>query len=402
MSLIARAGAAQTNDAPAVSSSAAETNPTSTPAATTSKAALTNFDEQKKVGDRALADGRLNDAIRAYMNALDVHEDPLVSGRLGLTLTMWEDPKLWVAAAPYLHDAVSAAAGTSQAERRQFFEAYIRVRRHVCRLAVKVSDVNIAVDIGNGKMMPSEGAFWSFIERGTHVLIAHLDGHDDIRKPYECLRGEDLSLMIAFPAPNKPAPELVTIIRSAEPKTIIIREPVVPPKSSSRPDKPWRFGGGVSALFGVAPSPAIGVTALASYRWTLRPRWAMSVDGGLLAGWTPFAIRDAINTSAIVAHGAACAHYRIVFGCPVVAIGAVRYSFVLPEFPANEPVTKFVYAGGLRIGLEHFWGSAIGIRAYGDLFKLGDRQGVDIHRYGLVWPGTEIAGTLVLGIVGKL
>ena len=129
-----------------------------------------------------MASGRLSDAVSAYDNAIKLKHDALVRGRLGLALMMFEDPKVWVDAAMLLQSAVSEMAGVSAAERREFFNAYERVRRHVCKLEVVTNDVNSDIDLGNGSTGPSHGAFWTFVAPGKHTLIARLKGREDITR----------------------------------------------------------------------------------------------------------------------------------------------------------------------------------------------------------------------------
>lgn len=156
------------------------------------------FQRFKAEGDRALAEKRLSDAIKAYNAALDVRRDPLIAGRMGLTISYFDDPLAFEAAAGLLNDAVTDAAGVTSQEKDAFFAAYKRMRKLVCKLSITTNDVNTVIDLGAG-FKPRLPAFFTFVKKGKGEAVAKLDGRDDIRKTWDCAGDHDIDLQFEFP-----------------------------------------------------------------------------------------------------------------------------------------------------------------------------------------------------------
>ncbi|MDC0742808.1 hypothetical protein [Polyangium mundeleinium] len=221
-------------------------------------------------GDRALAAGRLNDAADAYEDALNIKLDARLLGRLGLVLSMFQQtPENDIVIARALHAAVSDAAGASSAERKQFFEAYERVRKRVCRLDVMTSDVDATVLIGGRDVGRSEGAFWTFISPGKTNVTATLTGREDLKKTAECVGGKSMLLEFEFPNPAQAPPQVITLEKEAKERRVVVREAVrtAPPAREPSPPKveapSSRFGGGIGPVmvWGAAPSVSVGISA---------------------------------------------------------------------------------------------------------------------------------------------
>jgi hypothetical protein len=105
------------------------------------------FQRLKAEGDRALAEKRLNDAIKAYDAAREIRKDPLTAGRMGLAISFFDDPRAFVDAASMLYEAVADAAGATSQEKDAFFAAYKRVRKKVCKLSIDTNDANARIDL---------------------------------------------------------------------------------------------------------------------------------------------------------------------------------------------------------------------------------------------------------------
>jgi hypothetical protein len=242
----------------------------STSTATSGETDDERFRKLKSAGDRALEQGRLNDAMKAYHDARDIKLDPLVAGRLGLVMVMWEDPRLWASAARLLHEAVLENVGVTRAERKTFWEAFERVRQHVCKVEVKSNIADAMVDIGDGKFLPSPSAFWYFLDPGKYELIARVDGRDEIRKPYECIKGKVAEVKIEFPPLITPEPKTITITKEGKEKIKFIRAPIPVENSiakslSNKNRLSILFGPNV--VFGVAESPAYGLSISGAYKF---------------------------------------------------------------------------------------------------------------------------------------
>lgn len=225
-------------------------------------------------GDRALEAGRLNDAVIAYLDALDTKFDARISGRLGLVLSVFvPSPQIDIKIAHFLLDAVDDAAGISTAERRAFFDAYERVRKRVCRLEIVTNYVDAVVAIDNHKASKSKGAFWTFIAPGKNNVIASLPGREDIKHVVDCIPGK--GILVEFEFPPLPGEDAKTVVVKEPPERVIIREEfprdeLRPPEPVIKKDEPPRprFAGGIGPImvFGAAPSPSLGVSITGQYR----------------------------------------------------------------------------------------------------------------------------------------
>jgi len=224
-------------------------------------------------GDRALEAGRLNDSVVAYADALDIKFDARLSGRLGLVITMFlPSPKLDMKAAHFLSRAVEDAAGISTTERRQFFDAYERVRKRVCKLEVAVNYVDVMVSIDHHDPIISDGSFWTFIAPGTNDVIASLSGREDIKQAIDCIPGKGMFVEFEFPPLLGEEPK--TVVVKAAPERIIIREEFArdelrAPEPAIKPEPPRsRLVGGLGPVMviGAAPSASLGVSIAGQYR----------------------------------------------------------------------------------------------------------------------------------------
>lgn len=350
------------------------------------------FEQLKTEGDRAMGAGRLNDAIEAYNKALDFKLDPLVAGRLGLALMMFDDPKLRVAAASMLEIAVSDVAGDSAAERRTLFNAYERVRRHVCKLEVTTNDVDSDVDTGNGKFRRSEGAFWTFVGPGKHVSIGRLKGREDIRTPYECVNGKTVKIHVEFPRPPEPKPKTITVIAPGKETTVFVREQAKSPAPATPTDR-QRYGFVMGAVgpvvvLGASPSPALGAGMSITYRYrnvsgllTARGAWAL----GDVAG-------APIDVFAFGALGGPCAHLDWFSACVLASVNAFRYETSVNRAYKRATIGALIPGAGLGIaGRYHLWKS-LGLRLSADLTVLTRELAIADRTNGTVlslWDGGQ-------------
>jgi hypothetical protein len=144
----------------------------------------------------------------------------------------------------------------------------------------------------------------------------------------------------------EPAPPLV----SAKPPAPVrpstpVKPAVTVERSSSR--LAGFAGAGIAVGFGVAPTTALGLTLNGGARWSFL---SLALEGraylpaqGLSEGGTRV-VSIAQYTGALVP----CGHWRIAFGCGLVALGAQEGTF-----PATERTRSRVFAaGGLRVGVE--------------------------------------------------
>jgi hypothetical protein len=349
-----------------------------------------------------MAAGRLNDAVKAYDAALDIRDDPLVSGRLGLALMMWEDPKLWVSAARLLQHAVSETAGVSSAERRQIFEAYERVRRHVCRLEVLANDVKTEVDVGDGHMKPSKGAFWVFVAPGTHELTARLKDREDIRRPYECANGATITIHVDFPAPPEPKLRTITVEQPGRERTVVVREraPVktTPAVQLSTMRRRLSAAVGSTMVINTAPSPAFGASLSGAYRigsfsGMVGARGAWSVGS---VGPRPF------SSFAFTGFGGPCAHWRWFDACALASVNVIDYRMNDSPVYFGETNGAVIPGFGIGLGAQYGIGGPLALRLSGDLSALTRHTSISIASSAgkfQIWEGGRFLASVTLALV---
>jgi hypothetical protein len=325
-------------------------------------------------GDRALDAGRLNDAVIAYADALKIKFDARLSGRLGLVLSMFiPEPKLDIKIAHLLVDAVDDAAGISTTERRQFFDAYERVRKRLCRLEVVVNYVDSMVAIDNHKPIRSDGAFWTFIAPGKNNVVASLAGRDDIARVADCVPGQ--GMLMEFEFPPLPGEEAKTVVVREPPERVIIRdefpiyelrtpEPAIKKENSPRP----RFAGGIGPVmvFGAAPSPSLGVSITGQYRMDGVTAMAIAKGAWSLAGQKDPPI-NIFSAGAVVGP---CVQWQWLDACAFG--GATFFERRVSPNPSYrvDPVREVIPSLGLGIGSTFRLRESIAARVFVDATAL--------------------------------
>ncbi|UQA63197.1 hypothetical protein [Polyangium aurulentum] len=393
-----------TNAAPAPTAQPTKDKSRHRAAATVSPADEARFKAYVASGDRALANDRLDDAVEAYFNALNIYPDARISGRLGLVLSMFkQEPDLDIAIAFKLYDAVSDAAGISTSERRQFFDAYERVRKRVCKLDITTNDVNSVVTVGKGKPGRSEGAFWTFVSPGKTEVVATLEGHSDIRKTIECVPGKPIYLPIEFPSPSSPqAPPPITIIkRETTERLVLVRERPEPVALRAQSSDPGRFRGGVGPVmvFGAAPTLALGASAFGTYR--LDGFYAMA---GVRGAWSvgPFEGRP-ISAFAGAANLGPCAEGKWWNACAFAGVNVLHYSIGPTSIYKTKSKTHLVPGVGIALGGHYRVNPSLALRLTGDVTMLYGELSIDaLNRGGtsqIVWDGDRFVAAISLAMV---
>lgn len=332
------------------------------------------FKARVAAGDRALEARRLNEAADRYTEALTIKHDPRLSGRLGLVLSMFlPDPQTDLTMAFALQVAVSEAAGISSAERRQFFEAYERVRKRVCRVDILVNDVDAMVSIGVDRRVRSEGAFWTFISPGKTDISATLTGRKDLKQTAECVGGKSILLQFEFPEPDESQPRVITIEKEPKERRVIVREVARAAHAAREPlplkvEAPPRFNGGIGPVmvFGAAPSPSLGFSLTGQYR-----RKALSAIAIAKGAWSLGDVNerpiDVFSASAIVGP---CAQWQWFDGC---AIGGAMFfeQRMKPSSPyLLESDSNIIPVIGLGIGATYAINAKLSARVFADAAAL--------------------------------
>ena len=352
-----------------------------------------------KDGARAADDGRLNDVIRAYMAALDIRRDPLISGRLGLVLAMTNDPSAQVIAAGSLYKAISEHAGVSRAERKAFFDAFDLVQSKICRIYVTTNDVNAVVQMDDNKRIKSHGSYWEFAEPGKHEIVGTLDDHDDVRSSIVCPAGKRIEVFLDFA--HKDAP--IKMVESVRDKLVFV-EPPSPMSSGDKLSKPdpntnrrVNFALGPAMVFGVAPSPAYGISLSGAYNLgnvmvnvTTRGTYA-------LGPFTDVPL-DVFSFNALVGP---CKSWNWLNGCAFASVNLIK-SRPTAAVPDDFYTTAQLVPGlGIGIGARQLLGRNVRVYAGGDAMILSHETMVIVPRANgslHMWSGGHFLASLSLGL----
>ncbi|MDI1434874.1 hypothetical protein QHF89_35560 [Polyangium sorediatum] len=338
------------------------------------------FKSRVAVGDRALEAGRLNEAADAYSEALSMKHDPRLSGRLGLVLSMFlPDPRTDLEMAFALQVAVSEAAGISSAERRQFFEAYERVRRRVCRLDVMTSDVDAMISIGSDKRVRSEGAFWTFISPGETKVTATLSGREDLKQTAECVGGKSMLLQFEFPEPAQAQPQVITIEKEPKERRVVVREngahEKVDPASAPRGRGLFSAEGGATLVVGALPSPAMGASLAGWYR-----REAFSVMAGVRGVWSvgPVEARpiDAFLFSGL---GGPCVSWKWLDTCVLASLNVIQYEMADTSLYLPDRESEVIPGVGIGVGARYKIAGPFSVRLFGDVSSMLRQTSISIR-----------------------
>jgi len=343
--------------------------------------------------ERAKLAGRLDDAAAAYRAALDVYEDPVVKGRLGLVLVKLGQVDK---AAQELYDAVTRGQGAASYERQAVLSAYDKARAATTWVNVNISRAGAKVTYDGSERNPKGfSSFWMFALPGEHTLRATLDGYGEAVETFTAKPGEEITITLNF-APIAPPelpeqlpvndaplrkkrrfpPYLLESNVFGDPNYSPKEDPSYGERKEPKPEKKnagtgFSVFGGVVTVFGVASwNPAIGAVVGVG----LRPKEFFSLGLEGRAAWltTPVAGREAI--SAMTAGGllSACGHVKWFFGCGLGYVGTVYLSWSGETY--IEGSRSFVQpGGGGRLGAEFPIGSSFLVRAAVDALRLPRR-----------------------------
>ncbi len=252
------------------------------PASSTNTA---DFDALVKKGDQARIAGKWSDALKAYTAALEIRDDPLVAGHLGLVLMEFQ---VYDAAAGKLFQAIEQAAGANDAERMRFFQAFLVAKGQTCRLDVVIVQNGAKLEIDGEPRFKGRREGWTFVTPGKHKIKATLEGFEDETVDIDATKGGQLSIKIEL-HPVKPADEL-TKQPDPEPPTkapespahenklaaMVVEDKPPPPTNSAKKNGSFVVGLGGGFVFGATPTPAVGPNIFAA--WRSRTWWEVGVD----------------------------------------------------------------------------------------------------------------------------
>ena len=371
----------------------------SSSAGSNSETADERFRRFKAEGDRALAEKRLHDAIKAYSAAMHIRRDPLVAGRVGLTISYFDDPEAFEVAAQLLYEAVADAAGVSLQEKNAFFAAYTRVRRQVCKLSIDTNDANARIDLG-GDFDSHQLSFFVFVKKGKGEAVGRLKGREDIRKTWDCAGDQDIELRFDFPAASTDPPKTITVMAPAKETVKIVHVPIPAVKSIAKPDSNGNRLGvlfGPSAVFGVAPSPAYGVSVSGTYKFE---RWSAMLGARAAYAFGPIE-SSTIDTFAFTGMIGPCFRERWFSACAFGSMNIVKWIPITPI--PNDFYTPYQIMPGIGIGVHghYLLSNRIGLYVGGDATMLSrDVELMFTRQDGLaqVWNGGQFLLSVSLGV----
>lgn len=358
------------------------------------------FRRFKAEGDRALAEKRLNDAIKAYDAARDVRRDPLIAGRMGLAISFFDDPRALEFAADLLYEAVADVAGVSSQEKDAFFAAYKRVRKLVCKLSVNTNDVNARTNFGDGykKRIPS---FFRFVRKGKGEAVAQLDDRDDIHKSWNCVGDQEIEIRFDFPPKPEPRSKTITVVEPGKETVKIVRESIPTENVIAKPitnRNHWSVWFGPNVTFGVAPSPAYGLSISSAYNFS---KWSMML--GARAGYAFGPIeKNPLDVFAFSGLAGPCFREKWFLVCGFAGLNFVNW---IPTAPTsiNYRIESQVAPGvGIGVGGRYSYGKTIGFYINADATLLTRNVELVIPRLSRstpIWTGNQFLFAISLGMV---
>ncbi len=365
------------------------------------EASSKDFDTLVKKGDQARIAGNWSDALEAYAKALELRDDYLVAGRVGLVLVAFRE---YETAAAKLLQAVESGAGASDAERMRFFQAYVVAKKQVCRLDVIIVQTGVKFEIDGESRLEGRHDSWTFIAAGKHKLRASLEGFEEQTIEIDAPKGGQLAIKFDLrpvkpkeehakqPDPEPPPKAAEPPLQVDKPAAVIVKNNPSALTNSSRTNGSFVFGLGLGFVFEATPTPAMGPHAFIA--WRSRSWWEVGVDARV--AWT-FVKDERFPTTQFVTWSAMvvpCGRWRRPwFVCGLVQVdGAQRAS-------GEEGL---LFPGlGIRGGVEFETHKRLSLQLAGD---------VTLHHRGFLfqrrapeadWTGSLVTGTLGLRVLIK-
>jgi len=375
------------------------------------------FDNLVTLGNKLNKRGAKVDALRAYMSALKLKDDPTVRGRAGL-LAAWAGANK--EAAYHLEAATEHNGGESDDEKKEFHDAFRKVRQLVCLLEVRgnVYDAEIALD--DEPLRSRIGAvFHIWTDPGRH-RVHGTSPLGEASEDVDCPKGKDAVADLQWkrqtPAPSPtvepPIPKEPVHLHPTKKKSLSLALAIVDQRIQRQED-PWGYpdpsstdkqskasegrpsasiGGGPTAVFGVASwLPALGASLSASVRWG---PISINLDGR--AAWLVSTIADR-DIRAMTAGGllGACGHYRWMFACGEVHLGILQIDASEYTYKDAKTFSFLKLGAGGRVGVDIPLSGPLSVRIAADVLGLSGGTRVQLNRSVLAdHPGVMIGSNV--------
>jgi hypothetical protein len=168
--------------------------------------------------------------------------------------------------------------------------------------------------------------------------------------------------------------------------------PTAPPLSVARRSYRLRVGAGAALGWGVAPGPAFGATLDLGVRW---PWVSISLEGRAYPAASGTTDGTLVALSRFTGAAVPCGHWRWLFGCGLVELGALR---VTAETDRPTATTSLHTAAGARFGVEWSPHTSLAVRLSGDLTVAIQRSVVHLEGQAR-WQTPLVGGALGAGLL---
>jgi PEGA domain len=366
-----------------------------------------------KTGDQARLAGRYEEAATAYTLALEIHDDPVISGRRGLVLMKLGQLDL---AGDDLYVAVvgGQGQGVTTQERNEVTAAYDKAKALTTWVNIDISHVGAKVTFDGVPKNPRGFAtFWRFMKPGEHTINVQLDGYEEASQTFTTTAGDTITIQFKLvPLAGPKLPELPPPVTATPPDNRVfpplLRTSNVAGDSNYDPREDPSYGepkdtnpvkkkdgprfsvnGGVVTVFGVASwNPAVGGVLGVS----LRPKEFISLGLEGRAAWLTTGVADR-QIDAMTAGGivSACGHAKWFFGCALGHFGAINVSFSNNSYTGKSYTEARLGVGG-RIGAK--------VHVSESLFVLGSIDALKLSNGALVVVGNQIIADIPPIFVG--
>ncbi|MFS8068147.1 MAG: hypothetical protein ACMG6S_17475, partial [Byssovorax sp.] len=153
------------------------------------------------------------------------------------------------------------------------------------------------------------------------------------------------------------------------------------------------IGLGSTVGFGIAPRPAVGMTADVGVHWKVDAAPLEGVSLRLGVRWDPparspplppFAGGARLVTSRVVGTVAPCGHWWKLYGCAVAELGQLQEAYEDRIVYPLGPDHSFYVAIGGRIGIEVPFAAHVGFRGFAEVLGTATNRDMFLSRR-LVW-----------------
>lgn len=249
------------------------------------------------------------------------------------------------------------------------------------------------------------------IRRAPRGLVADVEVSDESGQPSgtrrlsstkgdcrELAAAMELAISIAIdplaltrpPAPPKPSPP---VQQNRAPEPLIAREPLAKPPPDPRNKVTLRASFGALGALGSAPRITAGFTAQIGLRWRLA---SFGLEGRAdLPASTDIDGLGRVKTSLLLISAVPCAHWRFLFGCALVSLGALQGSG--EEVGVPRQATTFYAAVGPRLGTEIHLVKFLYLRIHLDILATLTRTTLRIDNKD-AWTTPPVSGDFGLGL----